>query len=413
LAKLTEIAPELLTSDFGVDAVRYHLLRDTRSAPTATSPTSRSWRATTRTSRTTWATWSRGWRRWSAPSAGASVRRPTPTARSARRPKRRASPPRTRGALRPHEALEATWRLIGAANAHLEATEPWKAEPGPAVDAVLGSALEALRIVTLLITPAMPETAEAIWARIGLSGSPAGTAARRRGLGGYPGGLAVEKVRRSSPAQALMDPDPGAAPIWFDSHCHIQDSFAPDDADAAEVLRRRAGALLRCRVGRVVCVGTDLVTSKQALAVCEAASGGAYGRNVPEVYAAIGLHPHEASAGTAELWTWPGRRWAPIRAGLRCHRESGLDYLLRAARSALSLAATSDDSPGLRLKLAYHALAGRCDLASDVLGYEGCPSERCCTASRAAHKAGGAEVEAGMFFCTPFQRHPSTTQDSQ
>ena len=33
-----------------------------------------------------------------------------------------------------------------------------------------------------------------------------------------------------------MDPDPGAAPIWFDSHCHIQDSFAPDDADAAEVL---------------------------------------------------------------------------------------------------------------------------------------------------------------------------------
>ena len=31
----------------------------------------------------------------------------------------------------PHEALEETWRLIGSANAELEAAEPWKMEPGP------------------------------------------------------------------------------------------------------------------------------------------------------------------------------------------------------------------------------------------------------------------------------------------
>ena len=31
----------------------------------------------------------------------------------------------------PHEGLAATWRLIGAANSALEATEPWKMEPGP------------------------------------------------------------------------------------------------------------------------------------------------------------------------------------------------------------------------------------------------------------------------------------------
>jgi methionyl-tRNA synthetase len=94
----------------------------------------------------------------------------------------------------PHEALEATWRLITAANAELEATEPWKSEPGPAVDAVLGSALEALRIVCLLASPAMPATAQQIWARIGLDGSPA----ERRvpadaAWGGYPGGLPVER----------------------------------------------------------------------------------------------------------------------------------------------------------------------------------------------------------------------------
>ena len=73
----------------------------------------------------------------------------------------------------PHEALEATWRLIGAANAELEAAEPWKMEPGPDVDAVLGNALEVLRIVAVLIAPAMPSTAAEVWRRIGVDGDPA------------------------------------------------------------------------------------------------------------------------------------------------------------------------------------------------------------------------------------------------
>ncbi|HLN05604.1 MAG TPA: methionine--tRNA ligase, partial [Acidimicrobiales bacterium] len=51
---------------------------------------------------------------------------------------------------RPHEALEATWTLIGTANAALEATEPWKLDPGPEVDAILGDAVEVLRIVAIL-----------------------------------------------------------------------------------------------------------------------------------------------------------------------------------------------------------------------------------------------------------------------
>src|SRR6185369_3566770 len=50
----------------------------------------------------------------------------------------------------PSIALDATWRLIRETNAYLEVNEPWKAEPGPAVDAVLGDALEALRIVSVL-----------------------------------------------------------------------------------------------------------------------------------------------------------------------------------------------------------------------------------------------------------------------
>jgi len=94
----------------------------------------------------------------------------------------------------PSKALEATWSLIRATNAHLEAHEPWRAEPGPAVDAVMGDALEALRIVAILASPAVPATAQTVWERLGLDGSVLDQrlpeAAR---WGGYPGGRPVVK----------------------------------------------------------------------------------------------------------------------------------------------------------------------------------------------------------------------------
>ncbi len=71
--------------------------------------------------------------------------------------------------VQPSRALEATWQLIRATNAHLENNEPWKAEPGQHVDAIMGDALEALRIVTLLAFPAIPDTAREIWRRIGMT----------------------------------------------------------------------------------------------------------------------------------------------------------------------------------------------------------------------------------------------------
>ena len=96
----------------------------------------------------------------------------------------------------PHDALAATWRLVHETNAELEAAEPWKMAPGVAVDGVLGDALEALRIVTVLASPAVPLAAAEIWRRLGLPGLPdaAGRARDDGGelaWGGYPGGLPV------------------------------------------------------------------------------------------------------------------------------------------------------------------------------------------------------------------------------
>jgi methionyl-tRNA synthetase len=73
--------------------------------------------------------------------------------------------------VQPSRALEATWQLIRATNAFLETNEPWKAEPGEHVDAVMGDALEALRIVSILVSPAIPDTAQAVWERIGMPGA--------------------------------------------------------------------------------------------------------------------------------------------------------------------------------------------------------------------------------------------------
>jgi methionyl-tRNA synthetase len=104
----------------------------------------------------------------------------------------------------PSDALDATWRLVREANALLEEAEPWKAEPGPEVDGVLGDALEVLRIVAVLATPALTRSPAEIWRRIGLSGDPA--ACRVPGdvaWGGYPGGLPVEKAPPLFPRLAV------------------------------------------------------------------------------------------------------------------------------------------------------------------------------------------------------------------
>ena len=193
--RLTEIAPSALTADFGVDATRYHLLRD---VPLGTDGDFSYEGMVSRynadlannlgnlVSRVATVVGSKCGGVGPAPDPDSDLGPVVAGAVAA------ASDAWARFA--PHEALEATWRLIAAVNAALEVAEPWKSEPGPVVDAVLGDALEVLRVVSLLVAPAMPSTSAEIWRRIGLDGVPG----ERRlpddaQWGGYPGGVAVEK----------------------------------------------------------------------------------------------------------------------------------------------------------------------------------------------------------------------------
>jgi methionyl-tRNA synthetase len=99
--------------------------------------------------------------------------------------------------VQPAEALAAVSRLVAATNSYLVAAEPWRLPPGSAVAAgVLGDALEALRIVAILASPAIPAAALQIWQRIGLPGAVTDARVPRDGAwGGYPGGLPVTKSR--------------------------------------------------------------------------------------------------------------------------------------------------------------------------------------------------------------------------
>ena len=94
----------------------------------------------------------------------------------------------------PSEALGATWELIRETNSLLEDTEPWKLDPGPEVDGILGDAIEVLRIVAILASPALTRASDEIWRRLGLTGPVTDRRVPDDVVWGqYPGGLAVEK----------------------------------------------------------------------------------------------------------------------------------------------------------------------------------------------------------------------------
>jgi methionyl-tRNA synthetase len=193
--RLNQIAPADLVADFGVDGFRYHFLRDTPFGPDGDfSYEGMVGRYNADLANNLGNLMSRV-ATVVAKQGGGIGGSPTPDSPlAAVAADAYADAARSWDHMQPSVALEAVWRLVRETNAHLEAHEPWKMSPGPEVDAVLGDALEALRVVAVLAWPAVPFAAEEIWRRIGLDGSPSEQRLpEAASWGGYPGGLAVEK----------------------------------------------------------------------------------------------------------------------------------------------------------------------------------------------------------------------------
>ena len=97
--------------------------------------------------------------------------------------------------------------------------------------------------------------------------------------------------------------------ILFDTHAHLH--FEEFDADRPAVLERARKAGVR----RFLTIGTDVETSRSAVALAEAES---------DCFAAVGLHPHEAAKGTDATWETLRRLAASPR--VLALGEMGLDF---------------------------------------------------------------------------------------
>lgn len=148
--------------------------------------------------------------------------------------------------------------------------------------------------------------------------------------------------------------------MLFDTHAHIHDEAFNKDRD--EVLARAAGA----GVDAICDVGTDLHTSRRAVAL-------AAGSGRPRVYAAVGVHPHDAdgfdAAALEEL------RALARSPGVTAIGETGLDFYRnrssregqdRALRAQLDLACETGLAAVLHLRSSANAGEGATD------AYEAC-----------------------------------------
>jgi TatD DNase family protein len=96
--------------------------------------------------------------------------------------------------------------------------------------------------------------------------------------------------------------------LWIDTHCHVHDERIPGGTAAALDAARTAG------IGAMVTVGCDRPTSLAALEVAA---------NHDDVYATIGLHPHDADQGVDTIRDLIADHAPDSIAAIG---EAGLDY---------------------------------------------------------------------------------------
>ena len=151
--------------------------------------------------------------------------------------------------------------------------------------------------------------------------------------------------------------------FWTDAHCHLQDQFMGDGGEAAA--RATLERALAGGVDRVVVIGTDAANSAEALAMTELDSP-------VEVYAVVGLHPHDSTQDLGPVAAL-ARAKHPKLVGIG---ETGLDYYYEHAPRAdqrRAFAAQIALAHELDLALVIHARDAFDDLVA-ILASEGVPA---------------------------------------
>ncbi|HYI45406.1 MAG TPA: methionine--tRNA ligase [Actinomycetota bacterium] len=77
----------------------------------------------------------------------------------------------------PHQAAKAAWFFVRKANAYVEEVAPWALAKDPAqkrrLEVVLYQLSDALRLMSMMVSPLVPRAAQSLWERLGLEGEVA------------------------------------------------------------------------------------------------------------------------------------------------------------------------------------------------------------------------------------------------
>jgi TatD DNase family protein len=155
--------------------------------------------------------------------------------------------------------------------------------------------------------------------------------------------------------------------VWIDAHCHLQlDDRGPAPGEAV-------ARALDAGVERMVCIGTDLATSREAVRLAG---------EFPSVWATVGLHPHDASK-LADEWdglvdlagadrvvgigeagfdlyyrhSEPDAQDEAFRAQLRLARDRGLPLVIH-SRDAWAETFGVLESEGVPPRTVFHCFTG-------------------------------------------------------
>ncbi|ACX53192.1 methionyl-tRNA synthetase [Ammonifex degensii KC4] len=107
------------------------------------------------------------------------------------------------------EALAAIWQLVGRANKYLDETAPWRLGKDPGrkkrFDTVIYNVLEVYRFITVLLGPFMPGFPPRVWPQLGIASLPALHTFESLKWGQLPPGIRVAKGEPLFPRLELED----------------------------------------------------------------------------------------------------------------------------------------------------------------------------------------------------------------
>lgn len=152
---------------------------------------------------------------------------------------------------------------------------------------------------------------------------------------------------------------------WTDAHCHLQEQFLSNNEEIVADIHATLERTYEAGVDRVVVVGTDATTSREALALAELASP-------VDIYATVGLHPHDAAHDIKPVLALARERH-PKLVGIG---ECGLDYFYEHSPRSVQRTAFATQialANELDLALVIHARDAFDDLI-EVLTSEGVPT---------------------------------------